>query len=208
MTKMQQLAPGRRVVELSRSSSLIQGLDSALNGVDLQANDRVRISVSCVDLAMEHQRAIVLLISNELFGSAFSILRLAFEAYVRGVWLHRCATLGEIRDFKGGRVPCFASLLSRIETIEGFEDAILSRIKKKSWKAMNDYTHSGYNQAVRRNIDNTIEPNYDEEAILEVLEFANAIGLLSALEVARLANDDKLSEVILKRSMEFWKIRP
>jgi hypothetical protein len=87
------------------SQSLIRWLDSAIDGVELQANDRVRIAGACLDLAMEHHKAIVVLAAHQLFGSAFALARPVFEAYVRGVWLHRCAS----RADKRGRGPRWLS---------------------------------------------------------------------------------------------------
>ena len=52
-----------------------------------------RLAEGCLDVALEHHRAIVLLISHALYGSAFALIRLLFEAYMmRGLWLHRCAS--------------------------------------------------------------------------------------------------------------------
>jgi hypothetical protein len=189
--------------------SLIQWLDSAVDGTELQANDRVRIAGACLDLAMEHHKAIILLAAHQLFGSAFALVRLTFEAYVRGVWLHRCASPAEISAFESGKnIGHFHELLSRVEAINGCQDGILSDAKQKSWRAMNDFTHSGYIHAMHRNQEATIEPNYSEEEILEVMRFANAVGLLSSFEAACLAENNKLAANILAKSREFWGARP
>ena len=58
------------------------------------------MSANCFDVSLEYQKAIVLLIENKLIGSAFSLVRLQFEAYIRGLWLIRCATEPEIEKFK------------------------------------------------------------------------------------------------------------
>jgi hypothetical protein len=34
-----------------------------------------------------------------MYGSAFALIRIMFEAYVRGVWLHRCASYADIKSF-------------------------------------------------------------------------------------------------------------
>jgi hypothetical protein len=154
---------------IQRSECLIRWLDAAIGGIELQADDHVRIAGACLDLAMEHHKAIVLLAAHQLFGSAFALLRVALEAYVRGVWLHRCASPAEIRAFESGNAPPpFHQLLSRVEAIDGFQDRILSAAKQKSWGAMNDFTHSGYIHATHRNREATIEPNYSEEEIVEL----------------------------------------
>ena len=65
---------------------------------------------------------------------------------------------------------------------------------------MNSYTHSGFYQSVRRNKDETIEPNYDENEILEVLGFSDAIGMLAALQIALMAGNEEFAKELLDRS--------
>ena len=75
--------------EINKSEELIQWLDRQIDGLDISSDERTRLAAGCLDMALEHQKAIVLLVAKSLCGSAFSIARLIFEAYVRGVWLHR-----------------------------------------------------------------------------------------------------------------------
>lgn len=73
---------------------------------------------------------------------------------------------------------------------------------------MNCFTHSGYSQAVRRNTESTIEPNYDEEEILESLNFANAIGLLTAMAIAFMAGRGPLAISVLDKAKGLWNVEP
>jgi hypothetical protein len=194
---------------ISRSEALIQWMDKAIDGLDVKTSDRVRLSAACLDLAHEHQKSIVLLVANRLYGSAFALVRLVFEAYARGVWLHRCASEAELADFRNGKLNRkFHELLQAIEKIDGFESGVLSAAKQKSWSAMNDFTHGGYIHATRRNTDTTIEPNYSEDEILEAVGFANAIGLLSAIEVALMAGNEAVANSLLEKAKEFWDAGP
>jgi len=68
---------------------------------------------------------------------------------------------------------------------------------------MNSYTHSGYLQIVRRIKETTIEPNYAEDEIVEVLNFTNAIGLLSTLQVAFLSGSEQLPNSIFEKTKDF-----
>lgn len=51
-------------------------------------------------MALEYQKAIVLLVANKLYGSALALARLIFEAYARGIWLQMYASETEIEKFK------------------------------------------------------------------------------------------------------------
>jgi hypothetical protein len=171
---------------------------------------RSRLAAGCIDQALEYQKAIVVLTAHQLYGSAFALLRLIFESYVCGVWLHQRATEADLKRFVKGRLDKkFGVLLSEIEELEGcFNAGILSAVKKRSWPAMNSFTHSGFHQVGRRNTETSIEPNYSEEEILEALNFANAIGLLSAVEIARLTGNDILANEVLERTKREWSTAP
>ena len=186
-----------------KSEELIQWLDQHIDGIEISSEERPRIAAGCLDTALEHHQAILLLVSRSLFGSAFALVRLLFEAYIRGIWLHRCASDPELELFKAEKLDKkFGTFIEEIERIEGFEAGVLSDTKLKSWRAMNSYTHSGFIQIVRRNTASTIEPNYTEDEILEALNFVNAIGLLSALEISHLARSEELANSILEKAEE------
>jgi len=188
---------------ISNSEKLIQWADSKIDGLEVSSDDGPRIVASCLDMALEHQKAIILLIANKLYGSAFALIRLLFEAYVRGLWLNYCANDKEINKFKKDKIDKeFGKLIEDIEQVDGYNVGTLSKAKKAGWKVMNSFTHSGFNQIVRRNTTSTIEPNYEEEEIEEAISFTNAIGLLSCLEISFLAKKNELSIEILEKIKE------
>jgi hypothetical protein len=191
---------------IDKSEKLIHWLDSRIDGLEVSSEERIRIVAGCLDTALEHHKAILLLISRTFFGSAFALVRLLFEAYVRGLWLNRCASAAELELFKAEKLEKnFGVLIEEIEKIDGFKEGVLSATKLKSWKPMNSYTHSGFMQIARRNTASTIEPNYTEEEVLEALNFSAAIGLLSALEIANLAKNEGLMNSILEKAEEWSK---
>jgi hypothetical protein len=58
------------------------------------------LSGACFDQVHEHVRATCLLLRHRLTGSAFSLARVMFESFYRGLWLCHCAT-----DQEGSRLP-------------------------------------------------------------------------------------------------------
>jgi hypothetical protein len=192
---------------LTRSSKLSRWLDSKIDGVAIPSTVRARMAGGCLDQALEHPKAIALLVRRRHFGSALALVRLAFESYVRGVWLHQCATDAEVTRYTKDKLKKeFGAMLEEIEKTDAFNEGVLSAIKKRSWRAMNSFTHSGYSQAVRRNTSNSIEPNYDEHELLEALQFANAIALLAAIQVASLADNVDLAYDFLKKARRLQPI--
>lgn len=191
------------------SEALIQWLDSRIDGLQIPSALRSRLAGGCLDVALEHQKAIVLLVAHSLNGSAFALSRLLLEAYVRGVWLHQCASDADLKRFESGAFDrTFGSLVTDIERLEAFSIGVLSAVKRSSWSTMCGFTHTGFDQVVRRNKETTIEPNYEEVDLLEVLDFADGIGLMSAVEIAHLANNGALAMALLDKARAISKLSP
>ncbi len=87
---------------VTKSNELIQWLDEHVYDLNLieDAHSRSRLAVSCFYVALEHHRAIVLLISHNLHGSARPLIRILFDAFIRGLWLYRCASDDDLEYFK------------------------------------------------------------------------------------------------------------
>jgi hypothetical protein len=196
-----------KVAKMVRESGeLINWLDDSIHGVEIKADIRSQLAMGCLEIALEHQKPIVLLVSHSLYGSAFALLRLQFEAHIRGVWLHRCAHDVDLERLKRDKLnKGVPTLIQDIQEVDGYVGRVLSRAKNKSWNPMNSYTHSGYLQIVRRIKETTIEPNYAEDEIVEVLDFTNAVGLLSALQIAFLSGSEQLPYSIIKRMEAFFQ---
>ncbi|WP_408733226.1 DUF6988 family protein, partial [Burkholderia cepacia] len=59
----------------------------SLSGLTLPADERSQLAIGCLDVTLEHQAAIALLHSSELYGSMMALLRVLSESLVRGLWL-------------------------------------------------------------------------------------------------------------------------
>lgn len=161
---------------------------------------RVRVAASCFAIAQDHHHAIVALINHNLYASSFALVRCAFEAYIRGEWIALCATDTEVSTFASDvDNPSPGKLLAILEKTEAFSEGILSKIKKNSWNNMCSYTHTGGLHIQRWSKGNSIEPNYSDEEVKEVLRFAEMVGSLAVVGIASLANNEQIAnEVLLK----------
>jgi len=187
-------------ISIKQAEDLIRWMDSKINDLEFCANDRNRIAAACFDLAHEHHRSIILLIANSLSGSAFSLVRLLFESYIRGLWLLKVATDQEIEDYKNENFrKSFSSLIDDVERLDGYNTGVLKRAKEAGWASMNSYTHGGFLHLVRRNTPDYIEPNYSDAEKIEVINFANSFSLLAALGIADIANNVDLAGELYER---------
>lgn len=179
--------------QLAAAESLVAWIGKQIEGLDIPSSTRNRIAFGCLHQVAEHHEAIVLLVRHRLYGSAFSLVRPLFETYILGVWLRHCASDVELADFQAGKIKkSFSDLIIDIESHEGYAAGVLADVKRNSWDAMNDFTHGGFRQVVRRNTADSIASNYSTEEIREAINFSGAIGLLAAMEVILAAGRNDL----------------
>ncbi|WP_265665249.1 DUF6988 family protein [Verminephrobacter aporrectodeae] len=194
--------------EIFHAVQFVEKLHRFINKLKLPGNNRVLVSGVCFAIAREHHRAIVCLIEEEIFSSAYALFRLVFEAYVRGEWLLRCADDEFVDDFiqrdkEPPKINCMIKELEeRNEGFEGFEGfnetENLSQIKSNIWKPSCGWTHTG-GDAVRHWITKDgIEPNYKKKDVMEMLSATESIGALATMAISSLSGDKNIAEDILK----------
>lgn len=185
---------------IQTAGEYVEWLRQIVHEKTLPASDRVRAAAPCFGIAQEHHHAIVCLVDIGLYASAFALLRAAFEGYVRGEWLAQCAKDSELRRFLADKaIPELGKMLQALEQTPAFSEKILSQIKNQSWNAMCSYTHTGGLHAQRWITAESIEPDYSDEELQEVLNFAEIVGSLAALGTLSLADDaDAAERVLLK----------
>lgn len=174
---------------IAKGFELYNWMTPRLDGLEIKKGKRVLLSIGCLDQAIEHHLAICCLLKSKVNGSAFALVRLIFESYVRGVWLKNCASEAQLSQFQNDKLkPSFGDLVSSIEALEAFRSGMLGRLKKQAWTAMNSYTHTGFQQASRRFGKELIEPTYTDAEVLEVLKISGSFALLSFMQIAAEGN--------------------
>lgn len=186
---------------LTGAAELSRWLDSSIHELSIQSGDREVLAAALFDQVHEHHKAIQLLLKNSFAGSAFSLVRPTLETFVRGVWLLRCASEQEVKNFLEDKIvnKSFEDLIKEIEAQPGYDIGVLSKVKKTAWNAMCSYTHGGYLQAVRRITSDQIEPNYADDEMLEVINSSSAIALLAASQIFSMAKRVDLVKETLDR---------
>lgn len=178
-------------------------LGKKLDRLVFPANLRNRLSASCFAVVQDHHRAVVLCLQQTpaLHASAFALVRVQYEAYVRGMWLFHCASDLEVEKFsKGAEPPRISDLIIAIDAASNVEGQLLRNLHKGKWRTMCAYAHTGALQVQRWNTGDCIEPNYNLAEIKEVLAFTSMVALLSAMSVTALANNHELAQKIFEKS--------
>jgi hypothetical protein len=176
----------------------VEWLRAALHDKEISAAPTIRAAVACLGIAQDHHHSIVLLIDHKLNASAYALIRVALESYVRGMWLALCASDEQVAKFwAGDNPPVIDALLKQLESTPSFSEGVLSQIKREHWGALCGFTHTGGLQVQRWNTEISIEPSYEPNEVAQVLFFAELIGSLAVIGVAEVSHDDELAQRVL-----------
>lgn len=172
-------------------------LDTLIESASFESSSRTRCSVALLHTSLEHHKAIVRLIRENLSGSAFALIRSQFEALARGIWYQHCATDKKVERFLSGKnPPNLDQMLRDISKLPGHEDDVLTKFKEGNWGTMNDLTHGGHIQVKARNTEDGIEVSYVEAHVEKLLQTSTALSLIAGVEIAKTCSTDGLADKI------------
>jgi hypothetical protein len=171
---------------------------SMTDGIVIDSSARCRVPATLFHLSVEHQQSIHILITEKLYGSASALLRPQFEAYVRGIWYHHCASNSKLRSFlKGAEPPRISEMLTDIGKIPNFDYQILLETKQSVWSVLNEFTHGGSVQARARMTGHEIVSNYSTEHIVGMLRWSSTLSLMGYIGMANVAKNIPLANSLI-----------
>lgn len=190
---------------IAESKELLQWIDAKLYGLEYEIDEgeRSKVAMGCFHVALEHCRAILLLVEHKLYTSADALRRLILEALIRGEWFFRCATDKDLKKFeeskdsrnkKDGLDLSLWKLVRAIEETLGDRDGIRSEIINDQLQMMHDFVHTGYHQLEKQFSGNDIESTYTEDEVKELLTFIYNFALISTGLMAEVADNTKLRD--------------
>jgi hypothetical protein len=185
--------------------TVVLWISEQTSGMVVPEGRRARMALGCLDLAIEHQAGICALAEQSLWGPGFALLQCMFEAFVRGVWLARCASDSELELFEsaGLRGKPFRDLVDDVERALGHSRGVLSKLRTSSWAIFSDFTRAGFEHVRRRNDANNTGENYSVAETERALQLAIALGLLSATELASLSGHRDVALACKARTARF-----
>lgn len=164
-----------------------------------------RAAAASFCIAIDHCAAIVFLMENEFYSSSFALIRLLFEAYLRGLWLKHCASEEKAYSiFRGEEPPKTNIMISEIESTKGFRCETLSLVKKENWKAMCDFTHTGGIHLQCWQSQDAIEPKFSPEVLEECLNSAELFGAMASLELIQMSKSGNDGAEVLQLIKKRW----
>lgn len=198
------IPPARALPTVAHSIELAGWIAQEIDGLESIPTLRRRLAGASFSIALDHHAGIGILLHNNRAAPAFALLRVLFEAYVRGRWLAECASDRQLSRISAGKCPPeIGVLIAAAESETPAEEQLLSRSKSANWKALCDFTHTGGRHLQRYQSAEGIEAKYTVDEIQEALAFADAMALLSALGIATLTLHMGLADRLLAKSREF-----
>lgn len=176
--------------ELRSAITYGEFLRVAIHERKLPPMPKTRAAGTCFSIAMDHHHAVVVLLEERLHASAASLLRPAFESYVRGEWLSLCASDDAVERFWEGRGTAkLVTMVKQLDKTETHSDGEISDTYRNLEGFLNDYSHTGINQVRYWNSPASIENNFNVATLREFLRFAERFASLSAMSILRIVND-------------------
>jgi len=144
-------------------------------------------------IAVEHYFSILHLSSIGNWGSAFALLRLCREAYIRGSYLQYCSDENSWDKFSKGDAPNDSSKM--IELVEQFLEQ-KNLFSSQDYKFLHDLTHTGIEHITRRTLRTSdAKSDYPEEEKISLLNCSEALAILaiaSMIDLSSLPEDSKI----------------
>lgn len=193
---------------LKNTRNLLAIIDKEVDGIKFEASDRNRVSGALFFIALDHAKAIVVLLENNIYASVYALARPIFESLVRAAWVRHCASDGEIAPLikKDEFKLNFGQMLDAVEKKCQWEET-LTQLKRGVWKSMHSFTHGGIQLISRRFKGESLEPNYDEREIIGLLKLVALISFLSFTEIVGMSGTTNEKEKVLHQlydSMCSW----
>lgn len=166
---------------LARSAELEATVVGFLDLPLYDDSSRLRAVRSVASLGFEHAQSLKYLTAAGLCTSASALLRVQYEALVRAIWMHHCASdqmveimLAELtRETakQASRIPMLSQMLDEIEAkAPHVPVASLREFKHYSWKPLSSYVHGGIHAVHRHGRGFPIE--------LALMQIRHSNGLL------------------------------
>ena len=164
-------------------------------------------------VAFEHAESAKLLIASGNFTSAIGLVRLQYEALVRGMWLLYTASdtavsrlLVELSNDTAPRnekLPMLAAMLDKLDGKAPDEAmALLMEFKEYSWKPLSSFVHGGVHAIHRHG------KGYPLPLLEQVLKASNGVSMMVGMLLVILAGDRANSGKIPKLQMKYMDCLP
>jgi hypothetical protein len=188
---------------LTKSNLLINEISPILAVGPNQNNKRWSGSWVMCDIALEHGHSLQSLMDMGNFTSAFSMLRLQFDALTRSVWLLWAAADDKVerimQDLTNDTANADNGLPSHVDMIKQIEKSapaeatrLLKEFREVTWKASSSFVHGGIHAMKRAS------EGYPVILIKQIIINSNGLVMLSAVHLATMTGNEHVNNDIIR----------
>lgn len=197
---------------LARADELDEALMRAIDAAHFCPYDdsaRIAASVSAASVALEHGRALRVLVADGLPTAALSLMRLQHEALTRALWLlyaaddtaiHKLtAPLTKEAELAAGKLPMMADMLKQLGTQPAAAQALIGLLafKGNNAAALNSFVHGGIHALQRQ------AQGYPTPLIIGALRNCNGLMVMAAMMLAILTGRQPLVHAVSRLQVTF-----
>lgn len=186
---------------LHRAHAMADRVAEAIEGKPVVKCRRRLLAGSALQLTVEHHRSMILLVENQIVGSALSLQRPLFEAFGLGYWLIYRASDDEIDSFAEGRRRPKLEYLRRMlvdDNPGGPPHADMQRFVSMT----HDLTHGGLGHLMHRMNAVRLGPSYSDDQIATAFDVATWTTGMAALDMIGAVVEDKVLATVLTSDVQ------
>lgn len=192
---------------ISGSDDLHEVLAGHIGSFQIEVEHRGDLAIVLATVAIEHAQSILLLISEGRHSSALALVRVQFEALLRGFWLYFAASDAAVARCVAPVPPgatkepdLFPTVTDMLARIDGKAPATavraMTEFKAAAWGAMNSFTHGNLRVlAGQRN-------GYHPGLLSQTIQNSNGAAMFATMLLGQAANraDLLLAAVAMSRT--------
>lgn len=185
-----------------RSELLLQNLLQISDHPLYDESPRIVTSADFCYLSLEHAESTRKLFENGLHASSIALLRIQFEALVRGIWALYCASDDILAKTTSPltmdsqeltqKMPMASDMLVALgksaQALTPFN--ALSEFKQSSWKPLNSYVHAGIHPLARQ------REGYPIPFIIQLIKQSNGLAVIAVMHTCILTGIRDLQKQI------------
>lgn len=194
---------------LARSNELDRALTGLLEASYPDERLRIRTARTLCTVSFEHGDSARSLIALGNFTSAMALIRLQYEALVRGMWIHYGGATEEwvaklaadLTDESARRANSLPSLKEMLDSLNGRCDEValsmLLEFKEYSWRPLSSFVHGGIHALHRK------DRGYPVVLLEQAVRHSNGVAGMVGMLVVLLSANPALKGVIPSIQHEF-----
>lgn len=159
---------------------------------------RYQIAFDSGLLSLQHAEAALVLIGEEIYPSAYALMRPQYESSLRGFWLAFAASDGWIHKLSrpltresaqlANKLPMPAEMIEDLVKCDDAPQFVIGQYKTYSevtWRALSSYTHGGLHPLAR------LATGYPSQLTYDVIRNSNAVIALTTQLLSNLTGEER-----------------